>query len=741
MATRETTPESNEQMLRSLAQQMEDQTRRAEHEKEDGKPEKTQKILFGLFDIPSSLAPIWDFASNFVQPRIRLWGEQGVRNYGDRLFGKHTSLAANTLGWTYTFASPIQGAVQAFFTEKGEYRELNKRLTPVMEGLGKKSLGDNEILTVENKRIGMHFKKNFITDVGSATVAAIPQAVLKFRDDKRYRTENPDDGQANIHRKRGETDQQFFDRKLAHSEKLMEKKNESYEIVRKIIAPEAKKRWGVDPTTDEGRKRIANFDWREQREYQALEEEANKIVYGSKAEDKESKVSDETVNYLGSALSGVGAVTFRKAFERQSDHTIYKETALDKIEELCKHIDDQGVEALSVDDLSGRIQDIFNAHQLNMGQREVRQVDREDFERASRQIAEAITNFELDPMGLVLLVGNHGADKDRLILKKQGKQIATFDETESAIKQVSELMPARAHIDPHKFEQELGITAEKQKAIVAGLPAGAVKDYYISELPQTVAKLHGIEDKEYVEIKTRTKPSQDANRRLALLDLLVMPDDVLKSMNLKEEQIAKIREVGEEAIDGGSKPVKDAVSKAKLDGIEMLIVGAGAYWDKFISGELKEIGQLWRQLSPKYMEERETKRAEEAKERRREEEDERKAEEHDEDKGAKRSKERHSDERDEEDKKYSRGKTDDREHDEIKDERFPKISKSKGRDAELDEEEDKPVKGRSSKRELDMDMEEEERPADKRRKVPSSLLAKGKRDLDTSLSESATRDL
>ncbi|MFO1241983.1 MAG: hypothetical protein U1E36_02090 [Rickettsiales bacterium] len=38
-------------------------------------------------------------------------------------------------------------------------------------------------------------------------------------------------------------------------------------------------------------------------------------------------------------------------------------------------------------------------------------------------------------------------------------------------------------------------------------------------------------------------------------------------MNFKEEQIAKIREIGEEAIDGGSKPVKDAMSKAKLDGI------------------------------------------------------------------------------------------------------------------------------------------------------------------------------
>ncbi|MFO1241984.1 MAG: hypothetical protein U1E36_02095 [Rickettsiales bacterium] len=57
----------------------------------------------------------------------------------------------------------------------------------------------------------------------------------------------------------------------------------------------------------------------------------------------------------------------------------------------------------------------------------------------------------------------------------------------------------------------------------------------------------------------------------------------------------------------------------------MLLLGAGSYWDKFISGELKEIGQLWRQLSPKYMEEREAKRESEAEARRHEEEEERKA--------------------------------------------------------------------------------------------------------------------
>lgn len=743
MVTREQTPESNDQMLRSLAQQMEEQTRHAEHEREDGKPEKTQKILFGLFDIPSSLAPVWDFAANFVQPRIRLWAETGVRNYGDRIFGKHTKSAANALGWTYTFASPIQGAVQAYFTERGEYRDLNKRLAHVTESLGATSLGDNEILAVENKRIGMHFKKNFMTDVGSATVAAIPQAILKFRDDKRYSIEHPEEDGDYIKRKRNETPEQFFQRKMEHSEKKLAEKEQKNKMVRELAARVIKERFGIDPSTPEGQQAIGRMNWEQEREYRQIIAHAEESVADKKEVLTESKVSDETVNYLGSALSGVGAVTFRKAFERQAENTQYKETALDKIEELCKHIDDRGLEGLSVDDLSTRIQEIFNAHQLTMGQREVRQVDREDFERASRQIAEAITNFELDPMGLVLLVGSHGKDKDRMILKKQGKQIATFDETEAAIKKVAEVLPARAHLDPHKFEQELGITAEKQKAIVDGVPAGAAKDFYIAELPQSVAKLHGIADKDYVEIKNRAKPTQDAMRRLAVLDLLVMPDDVLKAMNFKDEQIAKIREVGEDAIDGGSKPVRDAMSKGTLDGIEMLVLGAGAYWDKFISGELKEVGHLWRQLGPKYMEERETKRAQEDEKEMAEEagRDEKKSSKHDRD-----SDHGYDSGREEGDKKKSSRTHEDKEeleHDEIKDERFPKTRKSKDRDYDLAAEEDeKPTQGKSGKRfDEELERDDDERADMKGRKMPSSLLAKGKRDLDSSLGENASRDL
>ena len=260
-----------------------------------------------------------------------------------------------------------------------------------------------------------------------------------------------------------------------------------------------------------------------------------------------------------------------------------------------------------------------------------------------------------------------------------------------------------------------------KKKVISKLPVGPIRDFYVAELPQSVAKEYGIADKDYIETKKRARPTQDENRRMALLDLLVMPDEVLKAMNVKEEQIAKIREVGEKAIDGGVDPVKDARSKSKPDGIEMLILGAAAYWDKYASGELKEVGSLWKQLGEKYKEDLSAKKEKEEATRENDDADDKQSLHR-----TKKDRGSHKEDKSDDEDDHPRSARSDRQHDVMAEEDL--------------QEEPKGKKDRKEKLE-DADLEEMEQGGASDR--PRTRLAGGKlqRQVETDVSESASRNL
>ncbi|MFO1241982.1 MAG: hypothetical protein U1E36_02085 [Rickettsiales bacterium] len=498
---------SQKDALKDLNREMEKATSALERsargdDDENGKPEKKVKILFGMFDVPQSVASMYDMLYNTAQPYLRSFAEQGVEKYGVKMFGgaDNARRVGSGVGWAFTLATPITGGIQTYFTRVNEYKDLANRLKPVVEALGKRPtagnlsiLGDNAVLQAEYARINQHTRQNVMTDVVASGVAAIPQVALKVYDDK---NRNPLQHTDTPPKKKWGQSSADFEKELW---KYKEQRNA--EVAKKVKEfAEAQKKSGVA---------ISEYQQQQMIDKELGYDRPNRYDYGNNSND-----SDTVVKGLVASLGGFGAAFVKHTFATDRKNDPLKKTALDKIIELRDELDNKG-DALGVEEATTRVQDIFNTLQLNKGQREVREVDREDFERACRQIAESITNFELDPMGLVLLAGGRGQNKERLILKHHGKQIATFDETEAAIKQVAELMPARGHTDPHKFEQELGITAEKQKAIVTGLAAGSARDFYVAELPQTVAKVHGIEDKDYIDKKRAPDAGCDATPGVA----------------------------------------------------------------------------------------------------------------------------------------------------------------------------------------------------------------------------------
>lgn len=586
--------------MKAFAQQLRAGTKNLPDEEKEGK--ESPKVFFGLVEVPASFAHTYNLAYNFFQPRIRLLVEKGIKNYGQKAFGKHANAAAEIFGWTYTFGAPLAGGVNAYFTRMREFKDLAKTLSPVLEAMGKTAtsgnlgvLASNEIYQVEKRRIGLSTKQHIMTDVVAESVASAQQAVWKLHEPK---TEHEDVFKP----RKGESPEDALERRIAFDEPRI-REQERIQAAKTAMEEKLAKRLGVDLD-----KNHWEMTGAERRKREQIDEIIKQSYPTGKTKNDES-LSDDAMRDIGSALGAGASEALRWSFLKDAKNSPLKETALDKITELCRDIDDKGAGSLSVDDLSQRIQDIFNIHQRNMGQSEVRQVDQENFESDCKQIAEAICNYDLDPMGLVLLAGAKGADNDRFIIKKQGKQVATFEETQAAIDKVSELMPASSSIDPHIYQRELAITPEKQKEILRQLPEGTLRNFYISELPQPVARGYGISDKDYIANKRSMRGSQDELLRLAITDLLVMPDEVLKEV-FKEQDIEKLRKIGDDVLERGVVAVKESRSKGKPDGIEMLVLAFTPYWDKMAGGELKEIGALGSSLIEKYKEERAAKKEE-----------------------------------------------------------------------------------------------------------------------------------
>ena len=449
--------ESTSDTVKALAQQLRSSTKNLPDDEKEGK--ESPKVFFGLVEVPTSFAHTYNLAYNFFQPRIRLLVEKGIKNYGQKALGKHAGTAADVFGWTYTFGAPIAGGVNAYFTRVREYKDLAKSLSPVLEAMGKNPtsgnlgvLASNEIYQVEKQRIGFSTKQHIMTDVVAESVASAQQAVWKLHEPKTEHEEvfKPRKGESipEIARRKKEFNAPKKEKALALSRAKMADFRELMNAEGIDIDEPGFRHWDLPDD-----KRLIYEDHKK-----TVEE-----LHSEKTKQTNEAVSDDAMRDIGSALGAGASEALRWSFLKDAKKGPLRETGLDKISALCREIDDKGADAVGVDELSQRIQEIFNTHQRNMSQSEVRQVDKDNFERASKQIAEAINNYDLDPMGLVLLVGSRGADNERYIVKKQGKQVATFEETQAAIDKVSEIMPASSHIDPHKFLQELAITGERQK--------------------------------------------------------------------------------------------------------------------------------------------------------------------------------------------------------------------------------------------------------------------------------------
>lgn len=573
------------------------------NDEQEGK--ENPKIFFGLVEVPPSFAHTYNVAYNFFQPRLRLLVEKGIQNYGKNILGKHTGTVADVFGWTYTFGAPIAGGVGAYFTRAREYKDLAKTLSPVLEAMGKKAtsgnlnvLAGNEIYQVEQRRIGINTRQHLMTDVVAESVASAQQAVWKLHEPRKEHEEE-------LRPKRGESAAAFIERRRKFNAPKLERE--------KALSDEKLKEFKELNANDGIKIDEPGFrHWDLDEEQRSKYEENKRLIeqiYSQNSDQTHNAGYDDAMRDLGSAVGAGASEALRWSFLKDAKKNLLKETALDKIVAVCREIDDKGAEAFGVQELTERIQDIGNTHQRNMKQSEVRQVDKENYERAAKQVAEAICNYYVNPMVLVLLFGSHGPDNDRLIIKKQGKQIATFEETQAAIDKVAELMPTSSHIDPHTYDRELAITSKKQKEVLAQLPEGQLRSFYISELPQSVAREYGISDKDYIATKRSMRANQNELLRLAIIDLLVMPDIVLKEV-LKDQDIERFRKIGDDVLERGVAAVKETRSKDKPDGVEMYVLAFAPYWNKLVTGELKEIGALGNQLGEKYKEERAAKNKE-----------------------------------------------------------------------------------------------------------------------------------
>ena len=590
---------SQEHMLNRLQDIMKEETESVERQnaKDEaalhGKP-KDSKKLFGLIELSPQMDALARLTVDWADPYVRLHGEKFIKEAGDVALAKVlktdpkkardiSTAFSNAVGWGYVMKRPFIGGFNSTRGLKIEREELAERLQPVLRSEGimqgghssltKAGLDGNEILQVEHDRMGSHFKYNMYRDVGAEMIVTAPQILLKRRSNAERDALIHDASKPDI----GESQSDFMQRQSKEVLELQEQLTKD----------------GHKPET------VQTF--------------VNSHLEGNSAKQPKkgkAKLSDDALQSIGPVVGAVGTATMRQNISsREKANTQHlQETALDKIEKIYEQALDKGkVKTIEGKPLKTYVKDIFQTHQKNMGQKHVGERLTEKFDYAAEQIAEAIERGRMHPMALVHLVG------ERMIVKKDGKVIASRAEIDEALDAMCEKMPAKFDVDADEYLGESTMTEVDIKHILTNL-TGQARDLFVEIIPDEVLMHVGLTEEDIHSTHLRNKKEFGKLLTTALMDIASMSEEELKAAHLNDDEIKMVYDLAEKGKTGDIKSVLAAVSTHGEfnKGVEWPLASMKDYWMEVANGE-RQIGEEYKKHGEELVPERIAREAEEAK--------------------------------------------------------------------------------------------------------------------------------
>lgn len=257
-----------------------------------------------------------------------------------------------------------------------------------------------------------------------------------------------------------------------------------------------------------------------------------------------------------------------------------KASAFDKIHALSEEVEDRGaISSYKGKSLSDYIESIFQTHQEDMGRKPIGERYQEDLDYACDEIAKAISTGKLHPKALIDIVG------DGMIVKHEGKSIASRAEVKDVMFKLCSKFPAHYEIDTDKYMTESAYTADDLKQLLEHMPP-ASKDVLASLVPDEVLKSMGWKADDIKAMHTRTEKTLARDLQAVVHDLAQMPDETLQGYKLQDKEIALLRKIDKEAQVKGSSAVLAAISTFGefRKGIEWPVVNAKQYWEEIANG-------------------------------------------------------------------------------------------------------------------------------------------------------------
>ncbi len=542
-------------------------------QKRDGTSEKSEKVLGGLLSVSPTVASAIRVGINWAQPIIRRGSEDFIRTHGESTLSRLpisgnraadiANYAAHAVGWGMTFYDELSGvndSTKKYWADKAALKEKLSTVSSAYGG-GLGALRGNEVLAVEQRRIGQCFRSRLMYDT-TKLIASAPQAYIKMLDDNERRMGLKDNG---VQWKPGESNESFVSRQNAAMKRMRSARNALTETIHAEAVVEAESKLAAETTPA----KIEAFKNRNPDDNNAsvqditdkIREELTESIYQDMLLDREEveknqgkptpeKDRRDITKELFVPLGALGSEIAKDAVDKRDQGRELKTTALDLIRKLNDKLrEDPDARKVDGKPLETYIVDIFRTHQENMGEPSLgkRYKDRFD-DYAAKEIAEAIYTGEMHPMALVNLVG------ERKIVKPGGKDVATRSEIDVAINEQKEKMPARFDIDPDEYIAEAGFSIDDVKATIDS-QEGRAHDFAMSVYPKEVLLKAGYKDDEIELAYANEKAHMAEDLGKTFLDLATLSDEELKAANITPDEIKHVREWAEEYREQGPEAV------------------------------------------------------------------------------------------------------------------------------------------------------------------------------------------